>query len=119
MLINSRNVEKEEIENNALPLVSSPTSSTNQGVLGIEDKEVVMEMMSHVMGQWFDRYLGATPTSSHMCRHESVRPDETSRTLETAPPDNPAPLVPVVAPIRWDIVEAIRKKGAKEFRGGK
>ncbi|PPD81076.1 hypothetical protein GOBAR_DD21991 [Gossypium barbadense] len=100
MLINSRNVKGEEIEINTLPLVGSLAPSVSVGVLGTEAKNVLMEIMGHVMGQWFDQYMRHTPTSSYRCHVEFVRQEETMRIVEVAPPANPAPMVPTIATSR-------------------
>ncbi|PPS14414.1 hypothetical protein GOBAR_AA06165 [Gossypium barbadense] len=113
MSINSRNSKGEEIESNALPPVSSLVPSTRRGVLGTEAKEACTEMLGHVMGQWFDRYMGATPTSFHWHCDEIVRPEETMRMTKFAPTMNPKPLIPTIVVSKGDFVEAIRKRGAK------
>lgn len=63
--------------------------------------------------------MGATPISSYRRCDESVRQKETVRTTEVIPPANPTPSVSTVAMPRWDPVDIIHKKGAKEFQGNK
>ncbi|KAK5833555.1 hypothetical protein PVK06_017403 [Gossypium arboreum] len=65
MLVNSRNAKKEEIGSNAPPQASRPRPTTSQGVLKAKAKEALMEMMGHVMEQWFERYVGVAPISSY------------------------------------------------------
>lgn len=73
MLVNARDVDGEEIQSNAPLLVGIPVPSVSWGVIGIEVKDALMEMMRHVMGKWFNRYMGAAPTSFHRHCDELVR----------------------------------------------
>ncbi|PPS18153.1 hypothetical protein GOBAR_AA02410 [Gossypium barbadense] len=59
MSINSRNAKGEEIERNALPPVGSLMHSASREVIGTEAKKALMEMIGHVMGRWFNRYIGS------------------------------------------------------------
>ncbi|KAK5812899.1 hypothetical protein PVK06_028343 [Gossypium arboreum] len=59
MSINSRNAKGEEIERNALPPVGSLVHSASREVIGTEAKKALMEMIGHVMGRWFNRYIGS------------------------------------------------------------
>lgn len=61
--------------------------------------------------------MGAAPTSFHKHCDKLMRPKETLRTVEAAPSVNLTPSVSIVIVSRRDLVEAIHKRGAKEFRG--
>ncbi|PPD71148.1 hypothetical protein GOBAR_DD31976 [Gossypium barbadense] len=70
MTVNAREDDGDKIQNNALLYVSSSTPSLSRKVLGTEAWDALMEMVRHVIGQWFDRYIGDVPTSSHRCHDE-------------------------------------------------
>ncbi|PPD97274.1 hypothetical protein GOBAR_DD05695 [Gossypium barbadense] len=76
-------------------------------------------MMGHVMGQWFDQYMGATPSCTHRRRDKIVRSEEIVKTAEVAQPLNLAPPVLVVEMSRGGPVELIRRNGLREFKGSK
>ncbi|KAH1091782.1 hypothetical protein J1N35_019039, partial [Gossypium stocksii] len=55
------------------------------GALETKAEEALIEMMGHVIEQWFDKYVRAAPTSSTKCHDELVRHEETVRTIEATP----------------------------------
>ncbi|TYG78971.1 hypothetical protein ES288_D02G104000v1 [Gossypium darwinii] len=119
MSVNSRNAKEKDIESNT-PLQSNSLGPTaNWGALGAEARKALMKMMGHVMGQWFEKYMDAAPSSSHQRRDETVRPEETTRTAKATQPINLSPHVSAVIMSRWDPMEAIHNRGIKKFKGSK
>ncbi|KAK5846185.1 hypothetical protein PVK06_002459 [Gossypium arboreum] len=104
MSMNARDDKGEKIQSYTLPCVSSPAPSLSRGVLG----DVLMDMMVHVMGKWFDCYMGATSTSSHRCCDELVREKETLKTTKVAQPTYPTLLALATSELRGNLVETIQ-----------
>ncbi|KAK5840251.1 hypothetical protein PVK06_009140 [Gossypium arboreum] len=115
MSVNSRNPEGKEIESNTPPQTSSLGPTASRGALGAEAKEALIEMIGHIMRQWFDKYMDAAPSSSHQRPDETMRLEETTRTAKVIQPINLSPYVSVVTMSRGDLMEPIHKRGIKKL----
>lgn len=76
MFVSAREDDGEKIQSNAPPQVSSLVPFVSWGVLGTKANDALIRMMGHSIGQWFDRYVGATLTSSHRHRDKLIRQEE-------------------------------------------